>query len=136
MPRTRRQITRLVVAVVFVLPVVLSSLTLSSLAAPSQEEVQAAKDKLASLQHRFESTAEQYNDAKYALSLIERKLEEARAQQRSAERKAQAAESRLAKRTVHAHLGTGCQISGLLGTESMAEFSDRLEFMGAVAEGD
>jgi cell wall-associated NlpC family hydrolase len=122
--------------VIFVLPVILSSLTLTSLAAPSAREVQAAKDKLASLQHQFESVAERYNDAKYALSLIERKLDEARAQREAAEKKAKAAESRLAKRAVQAYLGTGSQIDGLLGAESIAEFSDRLEFMGAVAEGD
>jgi cell wall-associated NlpC family hydrolase len=136
MTRTRGQIKRLSVAVVFVLPVILSSLTVASLAAPSAREVQAAKDKLAGLQHRFETVAERYNDARYALSLIERKLEEARAQSESAERKAKAAESRLAKRAVQAYLGTGSQVEGLLGAESIAEFSDRLEFMGAVAEGD
>jgi peptidoglycan DL-endopeptidase CwlO len=136
MTKTRGQIRRLVVAVMFVLPVILSSLTVASLAAPSAREVQAAKDKLAGLQHEFETIAERYNDAKYALSLIERKLEEAKAQRESAERKAKAAESRLAKRAVQAYLGTGSQVEGLLGAESIAEFSDRLEFMGAVAEGD
>jgi len=136
MTKTRGQIRRLVVAVMFVLPVILSSLTVASLAAPSAREVQAAKDKLAGLQHEFETVAERYNDAKYALSLIERKLEEAKAQRESAERKAKAAESRLAKRAVQAYLGTGSQVEGLLGAESIAEFSDRLEFMGAVAEGD
>ena len=136
MTRTRGQIRRLSVAVVFVLPVILSSLTVASLAAPSAREVQAAKDRLSSLQHRFETVAERYNDAKYALTLIERKLDEAKAQRESAERKAKAAESRLAKRAVQAYLGTGSQVEGLLGAESIAEFSDRLEFMGAVAEGD
>ena len=136
MTRTRGQITRLAVAVVFVLPVILSSFAVTSLAAPSAREVQAAKDKLASLQHEFETVAERYNDARYALSLIERKLDEARAQRESAEAKAKAAESRLSKRAVQAYLGTGSQIDGLLGAESIAEFSDRLEFMGAVAEGD
>ena len=46
------------------------------------------------------------------------------------------AESRLATRAVQAYVGTGSQVDGLLGAESIAEFSDRLEFMGAVAEGD
>ena len=136
MTRTRTRITRLVVAVVFVLPVILSALTFSSLAAPSEEEVQAAKDKLAGLQHEFEVLAEQYNDAKYRLALIERKLAESREQRDDAERQAQRAEGRLAQRAVQAYVGTGSQVDGLLGAESIAEFSDRLEFMGAVAEGD
>lgn len=136
MTRTRTRITRLVVAVVFVLPVILSAFSFASLAAPSAEELQAAKERLAGLQHDFEVLAEQYNDAKYRLALTERKLAEAREQSEEAERKALAAEGRLAKRAVQAYVGTGSQIDGLLGAESIAEFSDRLEFMGAVAEGD
>jgi outer membrane murein-binding lipoprotein Lpp len=62
-----RTITRLVVAVVFALPVVLSALSLSSLAAPSAEEVQAANEKLARLEHDFEALAEQYIAEKYRL---------------------------------------------------------------------
>jgi len=132
----RTRITRLLMAVVLALPVVISALSLSSLAAPSAEEVQAANEKLARLEHEFEALAERYNDAKYRLSLIERKLSEARSQRDAADRKARTAEERLAERAVQAYLGTGSQVDGLLGAESIAEFSDRLEFMGAVAEGD
>lgn len=136
MTGTRTRITRLLVAVVFALPVLLSGLSIASLAAPSAEEVDAAKAKLAGLQHEFEVLAEQYNDAKYRLALIERRLAEARDQRDIAEQQAQRAESRLATRAVQAYVGTGSQVDGLLGAESIAEFSDRLEFMGAVAEGD
>jgi chromosome segregation ATPase len=122
MTRTRTRTTRLVVAVVFALPVVLSALSLSSLAAPSANEVEAAQQRLARLEHEFESMAEQYNDAKYRLSLIERKLAEARSQRQGAERKARAAEDRLAERAVQAYVGTGSQVDGLLGAESIAEF--------------
>ena len=136
MTRTRTRTTRLVIAVVFALPVVLSALSLSSLAAPSAKEVEAAQQRLARLEHEFESMAEQYNDAKYRLSLIERKLAEARSQRQGAEQRARTAEARLAERAVQAYVGTGSQVDGLLGAESIAEFSDRLVFMGAVAEGD
>ena len=136
MTGTRTRITRLLVAVVFALPVLLSALSIASLAAPSAEEVEAAKAKLAGLQHEFEALAERYNDAKYRLGLIEHKLAEAREQRDVAERQAQTAEGRLAKRAVEAYVGTGSQVDGLLGAETISEFSDRLEFMGAVAEGD
>src|SRR5688572_12964384 len=136
MTGTRTRITRLVVAVLFALPVLLSVLSLSSLAAPSAREVEAAKQRLGGLQHDFEVLAEQYNDAKYRLSLTEQKLAESRNQRESAERQARVAEERLADRAVQAYLGTGSQVDGLLGAESIGEFSDRLEFMGAVAEGD
>jgi peptidoglycan DL-endopeptidase CwlO len=135
MTGTRRQIARLVVAVVFTLPVVLS-LSLASLAAPSAEEVRAAKDRLAELGLEFEALAEQYNDAKYRLSLTEKNLAEANEQKREAEARAELAESRLADRAVQAYLGTGSQIDGLLGADSLGEFSDKLEFMGALAEND
>jgi peptidoglycan DL-endopeptidase CwlO len=135
MTGTPRRIWRLAVAVVFILPVVLS-LSLTSLAAPSAEEVEAAKAKLSQLEHEFEVLAEQYNDAKYRLSLTERNLAEAQDLRRTAESEAQAAERRLAERAVQAYLGTGSQVDGLLGADDLAEFSDRLEFMGALAEND
>ncbi len=135
MTGTRRRISRLAVAVVFTLPVVLS-LSVSSLAAPSAQEVADAKAKLATLEHDFEVLAEQYNDAKYRLSLTERKLAEAETLRRTAEADAQSAERRLAQRAVQAYLGTGSQVDGLLGADDLAEFSDRLEFMGALAEND
>jgi cell wall-associated NlpC family hydrolase len=136
MTGTRTRITRLVVAVVFALPVFFSGFSVSSLAAPSADDVEEAKQKLAGLEHDFEALAEQYNDAKYRLSLTERKLAETRSQREAAERRARVAEERLADRAVQAYLGTGSQVDGLLGAETIGEFSDRLEFMGAVAEGD
>jgi cell wall-associated NlpC family hydrolase len=126
---------RLVAAVVFTIPVFVS-LSLASLAAPSAEEVEEAKDRLAQLGHEFEELGEQYNDAKYRLSLTERNLAEANEQKRAAEAKADTAEARLAERAVQAYLGTGSQIDGLLGANSLGEFSDKLEFMGALAEND
>ena len=102
MTGTRTLITRLVVAVVFALPVLLSGAQHRLSAAPSAEEVEAAKEKLTGLQHDFEVLAEQYNDAKYRLAPIERKLAEARDQRDIAEKQAQRAESRLATRAVQA----------------------------------
>jgi len=135
MTGTRRRIARLVAAGVFTLPVFVS-LSLASLAAPSAEEVEDAKDRLAQLGHEFERLGEQYNDARYRLSLTEKNLAEANAQKREAEAKAESAEARLAERAVEAYLGTGSQIDGLLGANSLGEFSDKLEFMGALAEND
>jgi peptidoglycan DL-endopeptidase CwlO len=135
MTGARRQIVRLAACAVLVVPAVLS-LSLASLAAPSAEEVRAAKDELVRLQHEFEATAERYNDAKYRLQQIERRLAEANELRRAADAKADAAERRLADRAVEAYLGTGSQVDGLLGADSLGEFSDRLEFMGAVAQND
>jgi cell wall-associated NlpC family hydrolase len=135
MTGARRRIARLGACAVLVVPAVLS-LSLASLAAPSADEVAAAKDELVRLQHEFEAAAERYNDAKYRLAQIERRLAEANELRRAAEAKADAAERRLADRAVEAYLGTGSQVDGLLDADTLAEFSDRLEFMGAVAQND
>jgi cell wall-associated NlpC family hydrolase len=135
MTGTRRRIVRLVVAVVFTLPVVLS-LGLASLAAPSAEEVRVAKERASALGHEFERLAEQYNDAKDRLSLTEANLAEANEQRREAESEAEEAEAQLAERAVQAYVGTGSELDGLLGASSIGEFSDKLEFMGALAEND
>jgi len=134
MTGTRKRIVRLVSAAVLLLPVLLTSLT--SLAAPSEHEVEAAKARLSQLQHDFEVLAEDYDAARYRLSLIEHKLAEAKDMRDAAERKARSAEDRLAQRAVQAYVGTGSQLDGLLGAASIGEFSDRLEFMGALAESD
>ena len=135
MTGTRRRIVRLVVAVVFTLRVVLS-FGLASLAAPSAEEVRVAKERASALGHEFERLAEQYNDAKYRLSLTEANLAEANEQRREAESEAEEAEAQLAERAVQAYVGTGSELDGLLGASSIGEFSDKLEFMGALAEND
>src|SRR5919106_1403831 len=130
MTGTRTRITRLVAAVVFALPILVSGLTLSSLAAPSAEDVEAAKDKLARLQHEFELLAERYNDAKYRLALTERKLAEASEDRRRAEQKARAAEDRLAERAVQAYVGTGSPGDGLPRAASGPEVSDPPHLVG------
>jgi cell wall-associated NlpC family hydrolase len=134
MTGTRKRIVRLTAAAILLLPILLTSLT--SLAAPSEEEVAAAKAKLSKLQHDFEVLAEEYDTARYRLAQIEHKLAEAKDQRDAAERKAQTADHRLAERAVQAYVGTGSQLDGLLGASSIGEFSDRLEFMGALAESD
>lgn len=107
-----------------------------SLAAPSQEEVASAKQKLLTLQREFEVVVERYNTARYDLSLNESRLAEARDRMQDARADAQAAMDRLADRAVAAYTGMGSQVDGLLNATSVAEFSDRLEFMGAVTASD
>jgi cell wall-associated NlpC family hydrolase len=107
-----------------------------SLAAPSQEEVASAKERLLALQREFEVIVERYNDARYDLSLNESRLAEAKDKMQSARADAQEATDRLAERAVAAYTGIGSQMDGLLNATSVTEFSDRLEFMGAVTASD
>jgi cell wall-associated NlpC family hydrolase len=136
MTRARSRITRLFVAVVFVLPVVLGSFTLSSSAAPSKAEVEAAKAKAAQLGHDLELVIEQYNEAKYQMELVQKKLAQSLKAKQQAEAIAAAATTRLEERAVEAYTGMGSQVDVLLEAQDLSEFSDRLEFMGSIAQGD
>lgn len=107
-----------------------------SVAAPSQDDITSAKARLQALQREFEVAAEGYNKARYDLSLNESRLAEAKAQMKSAQADAQIAMDRLASRAVAAYTGMGSQVDGLLNAGSITEFSDRLEFMGAITASD
>ncbi|MEX1263600.1 MAG: NlpC/P60 family protein [Actinomycetota bacterium] len=108
----------------------------SSLGAPSAEGVTSAKQELQTLQRRFEVVAERYNQARYELSVNERRLAEARQQMRAAQAEADLATDRLTTRAVAAYTGMGTQWEGVLNADGLAEFSDRLEFIGAIASSD
>ena len=53
-----------------------------------------------------------------------------------AQAQADAARSQLGKRAAQAYTGMGSQLDTLLGAQDFSQFSDRLEFMGALAQSD
>ncbi len=109
---------------------------LPATAAPSQEDVTSAKQELQALQRRFEVVAERYNEARYDLSLNEGRHLAARDRMRAAQADVDLATRRLTKRAVAAYTSMGTQWEGILEADSVAEFSDRLEFAGAIATSD
>jgi cell wall-associated NlpC family hydrolase len=119
-----------------VVPTALASLPTISSAAPSEEEVLDAKARLATLDHELENAIEAWNDARYHLSQTQARLAEAKHLKEAAEAEAQAARDQLSDRAVDAYTGFGSQLDVLLGAEDFTEFSDRLEFIGAIAESD
>ena len=68
MTGTPRRIARLLVAVVFVVPTVVVGASVSSIAAPTKAEVEAAQEKLQQVSHELELAIEQYNDARVRLA--------------------------------------------------------------------
>jgi cell wall-associated NlpC family hydrolase len=126
---------RLVVAALLVLPAIVASVS-PSLAAPSQQDVEDAKAKLAQLSEQFSALNEQWNEARYQLQQAEEHLAEAKAMKESAEADAAEARGRLAERAVQAYTDMGSQYEALLSANSMTEFSDRLEFLGAITQTD
>jgi cell wall-associated NlpC family hydrolase len=130
----RTTVLRLIVAAVLVLPVILGSIGAN--AAPSREEVQAAKARLDELNRRLSLLVEEYNQANVKLQEAQANMAAARRDRARADARADHALGELSERAVAAYTGMGSQLDILLGAESFAEFSDRLQFMGALAQGD
>ena len=126
---------RLVVAACFVFPTILFSVSVSS-AAPSKQEVQAAKARLDELNRRLDQLIEQYNQAQVRLQQGEAKLLEAQHAKQTADAQAAHATAELSKRAVAAYTGMGSSLDILLGAQNLTDFSDRLQFMGALAQDD
>jgi len=128
---------RVIVSMLAVVAITAGVPTLAtSLGAPSAEDVTTAKQELLALQRRFEVVAERHNQARYELSVNERRLAEARQRMRAAQAEADLATDRLTSRAVAAYTGMGTQWEGVLNADGLAEFSDRLEFIGAIASSD
>jgi cell wall-associated NlpC family hydrolase len=131
----RKIALRLILAALFVVPTITLSAFESS-AAPSKQDVAAAKAKLNELNRRLDLLTEQYNQAKVRLGQTQARLDDARRAKQVADATASRATSELTKRAVAAYTGMGSQLNVLLGANSLTEFSDRLQFMGALAQSD
>jgi cell wall-associated NlpC family hydrolase len=136
MSGTPKRIARLAAAVVFVVPTLLLAAGTSSLAAPTKAEVEAAEAKANEIGHELEIAIEQYNDARLRLQDVQDRLADALDDKRAAEALAAEAMGQLEQRAVEAYTGAGSQMDVLLGASDLSEFSDRLEFMGALAQND
>jgi cell wall-associated NlpC family hydrolase len=132
---TRPRFLRFVVAALLVFPAIVASVA-PSLASPTKQDVENAKERLAQLQEQFAALNEQYNEALYQLQQAQAHLDEAQAMKAAAEQQAADARAQLAKRAVQAYTGMGSQYEALLSADSMSEFSDRLEFLGAMTQTD
>jgi cell wall-associated NlpC family hydrolase len=135
MTEKRRRVVRVVATIAIALPAFLGNLSSTS-AAPSKADVEAAKAKLAALNQQLSGLVEQYDQTMVALQAAQSKLADARAQEQAAQAAAAKAQADLSARAVEAYTGVGSQVDVLLGASSMTEFSDRLEFMGRLAQND
>jgi len=136
MTGTRAKLVRTAVAAVFVLPFVVVSAAPSFATHPTQSDVAAAKAKVGAVDHQLEVVVEQYNEARAQYQQVQQKLAAARSQMQQAQAQAGAARSQLGQRAAEAYTGMGSQLDTLLGAQDFSQFSDRLEFMGALAQSD
>jgi cell wall-associated NlpC family hydrolase len=130
------KVTRLLVAVLFVLPAIVVLAAPSSFADSLKQRREAARTELRSMQEDLEVAIEDYNLARYRLDQAKARELEAQRMKREADTDAAAAHERLNARAIAAYTGAGSQISTLFDASSLAEFSDRLQYMGAVAQSD
>ena len=135
MTGARGRILRLSMAAVFALAAVVSSVPTST-AAPSKAQVEAAKAKLAELNHRTDLLVEQYDQARLALEQTRSRLADLRKTKAEADAAAKQAMADLQERAVSAFTGMGSQLDAILDASSFADFTDRLQYMGALAQGD
>ncbi len=122
-------------ALLIIVSASVASASLSS-AAPSQEDVRAAKAKLDALNQRLGLIVEQYNQEHVKLEELQSSLAATRTEAAKAQAAAAAAVADLNARAARAYQGVGSELEMLLGASSFAEFSDRLEFMGSIAQAD
>ena len=117
---------------------VLVSVSLASLssAAPSKRDVAEAKERLDALNGELSVVVERFNVARIRLAEAERRLRETRQQADRARARAADAIAELNESAGRAYTGMQSQWSSLLEADSLADFSDRLEFMGHLAQAE
>lgn len=126
---------RLTVAMLVTVCATLGFASLSS-AAPSREDVQRARDQLETLNRDLSLLVEQYNQARLRLEQVQAGLAEVRDQALQAEEASASATASLNRRAARAYTAIGSQYAALFDATSLADFSDRLEFMGSLAQAD
>ncbi len=134
MTRTRRRTARLITAVALVVPALLGSVATSG--ASPKDNLQAGQARLHDLQNQLDVLAEQVNTAQARLAEVQARYDDALATKDQAEKLAADTRAQLSARAVASYEGAGSQLEGLLGAENFNDFSDRLQYAGALAQSD
>jgi peptidoglycan DL-endopeptidase CwlO len=135
MTRAARGLAARLLAVAILVSASLGSLTLSA-AAPSQEDVRRAKDRLDALNRDLSLLVERYNQAQIRLNDVQVRLSEVRLEAERAQAEADRAIGSLNRSAARAFTGFGSQFAVLFDATSIGDFSDRLEFIGNMAQAD
>lgn len=135
MTRRTRLAARLSIAALMTITGTVGVSTLSS-AAPSKRDVEAAQARIDQLNQHMSLLVEQYDQQQTRLQEIQSRLADARAAAQHAQATADSALQKLNERAASVYTRVGSEIEVLLGAESFAEFSDRLEYVGSLAQAD
>jgi peptidoglycan DL-endopeptidase CwlO len=129
----RARTGRLGGAVLLAISLIVGSAAASS-ARPSQHDLQVAKDKLTSLNRQLDLLVEEYNQARLELDKTQRELGDARQSASRAKAESAAARELLSARAAAAYESSGSEIQAILSASTLADFSDRIEFMSNLAQ--
>jgi cell wall-associated NlpC family hydrolase len=136
MTTARRRLTYAIVVAVVAAPLVLVGATASFASHTTKADVASAKAKLDALNHQLEVIVERYNGDRVQLQQAQQQLTTARAQMQKAQAEAAAARSRLSESAAQAYMGMGSEFDLVLGAQDFTQLSDRLEYLGTVAQAD
>lgn len=101
------------------------------------EEVNAARDELSGIDAQVQEIAAKVEAQTAEVERVTAQLEEARKRIVDLEERFEVVSARLNERAAEAFIaGPGSTVAMLLGSESMDELSDRLQFAGTIAQGD
>ena len=131
----RRLAARITVAALITVSSTLGAATLSS-AAPTEQQVEQAEARLDALNRDLSLLVEEYNQAQIRLREVQDRLSEVKAQADQAQLEAERATATLNANAAIAYQGLGTQYAVLFEATSLADFSDRLEFIGSIAQAD
>lgn len=113
-----------------------AAVTPVSTATPTRQDIRNAQAQLDTLNERLSLLVEEYDLARLELEAVQEKLDQARADGAEARAAAAKARTALEKRAVAAYTDTSSSLSAVLGATSFTEFSDRIEFLGQLAQQD
>jgi cell wall-associated NlpC family hydrolase len=133
--RRTHLVARLTIAVLVAVSASVGAATLTS-AAPSREDVQKAQARLDELNQELSLLVEEFNQARLRLEAVQARLADVRDQADRARAVAEGAMEDLNASAARAYQGVGTQFTLLFESTSLADFSDRLEFIGSMAQAD
>jgi cell wall-associated NlpC family hydrolase len=136
MTGTRKRFVRTAIVAAMALPFLLASPVPSFADHASQQDVANATANRDSINRQLEAIVEQYDAARYQLQQLQAQVAAAKQRRDEAQAAADKARAELGQRAVDAYTGMGSQMDVLLGAQNFSDFSDRLEFMGALAQSD
>jgi murein DD-endopeptidase MepM/ murein hydrolase activator NlpD len=116
---------------------VAGALGVPSALASTKSELDDAKAELAQIQEELDAATAEWHEATLALDATKDQIIETRGRIRGLEQRVSRIEARLTRRAVIAFTnGPASTIDLLLSSGSFTEFSDRLEFLGSMAQDD